>query len=398
MSEIDLARLAFALSAALHWVFVIVTLGLVPIVATLHTVAVATGNPRTEQLTRHLGQVYLINYATGIVSGLVMEFQIGMNWSGLGEVTGNVFGAPLAIETIVAFFAEATFLGLWIFGWRVLPRWLHVALIWLVVATAYLSAFWVLVANGFMHNPVGFELRDGVAVLTDFGAVLANRSTWLALAHIVGAAGWVGGFVVAGIGARMLLRDRADASGRTLVRIGIPIVAVAAPLLVVAGGMQFPFARTSDASVEFAASPGWADVLLGVMALFGVLTTLATWFAMLPLLIRTAVARVRPLLHLMVWMMPVPVLVAVCGWIVRETARQPWAVAGVVTVEDAATTLPVGMLAAFGVATVAVTATLLVVDWSLIARTIARGPEASALGAGPAADVGAPVVAQEVRY
>lgn len=164
-----LARVQFALTAGTHFLFVALTLGLATLVALTQTRAAVSGSAVHARMVRFWGQLYVVNYAVGIVTGLVMEFQFGLNWSGLSRVTGNVFGAPLALETIVAFFVESTFLGLWIFGWDRLNRWVHLALIWVVTLTAYLSAYFVLVANGWMQRPVGFEMVDGAARLTDAG-------------------------------------------------------------------------------------------------------------------------------------------------------------------------------------------------------------------------------------
>jgi cytochrome d ubiquinol oxidase subunit I len=192
MSAADLARLQFAATTGIHWLFVILTMGLVPLVAIMHTWGAFTRDPGKravrERMTRFWGQLYVINYAVGIVTGLVMEFQFGLSWSGLSKFAGNVFGAPLALETLIAFFAESTFLGMWIFGWGRMRRGVHVTLIWLVALTAYASAYWILIANGFMQHPVGYELRDGEAYLTDFAALLTNPSALIALAHITLAA------------------------------------------------------------------------------------------------------------------------------------------------------------------------------------------------------------------
>src|SRR5256885_7745078 len=154
-----------------------------------------TGRPVYERMTRYWGQLYVINYAVGIATGLVMEFQFGLNWSGLSRLTGDVFGAPLAMETLIAFFLESTLLGMWIFGWGRLSRGVQTLLIWGVAVTAYLSAFWVMVANAFLQHPVGYQIDgSGQARLTDFGALLGNPNLWFALFHLIAAALVVGGF------------------------------------------------------------------------------------------------------------------------------------------------------------------------------------------------------------
>src|SRR5687768_9795510 len=147
MDPLLIARLQFASTASIHFLFVAVTLGLVTLLVCLQTAGFVTKKPGYERLTRFWGTLYVINYVLGIATGLVMEFQFGLNWSGLSRYVGNVFGAPLAIETLVAFFLESTFLGMWIFGWHRLRRGVHLALLWGVAITAYASAFWAMAAN-----------------------------------------------------------------------------------------------------------------------------------------------------------------------------------------------------------------------------------------------------------
>ncbi len=159
----DLARIQFAMTSLYHFLFVPLTLGLAPLVAIMQTAWRRTGNDAWLRLTRFFGTLLLINFAIGVATGLVQEFQFGMNWSVYSEFVGNVFGAPLAIEGLAAFFLEATFLGLWIFGWNRLSPRVHLATIWLVVLGTWLSAYFILVANSWMQHPVGYELNNGRA-------------------------------------------------------------------------------------------------------------------------------------------------------------------------------------------------------------------------------------------
>ncbi|GAA3114200.1 cytochrome ubiquinol oxidase subunit I [Nonomuraea salmonea] len=198
MDTLDLARLQFALTAGAHFLFVALTLGLATLLAVVQTTATISGKDVHLRMTRFWGQLYIINYAMGIVTGLVMEFQLGLSWSGLTNYAGDVFGSALAIETLVAFFVESTFLGLWIFGWNKLNRWAHLALIWVVTLTAYASAFWILVANGFLQNPVGHVVEGGRLRLTDFGAMVANPAAQAAFWHVLVGGLIVGGFFMAG--------------------------------------------------------------------------------------------------------------------------------------------------------------------------------------------------------
>src|SRR5690554_2102289 len=142
----------------------------------MHTVWLRTGKEHWHRLTRFFGKILLINFALGVATGIVQEFQFGMNWSEYSRFVGDIFGAPLAIEGLLAFFVESTFLGLWIFGWDRLPRALHAACMWLVSIGTMLSAFFILAANSWMQHPVGYRVDEesGRAVLTDFWAVLTN--------------------------------------------------------------------------------------------------------------------------------------------------------------------------------------------------------------------------------
>lgn len=305
MDTLLLARLQFATTTSIHFLFVVVTLGLVTLLVGLQTAWVLTGDQKYERLTRFWGQLYVINYVLGIATGIVMEFQFGLNWSGLSRYVGNVFGAPLAIETLVAFFLESTFLGMWIFGWHRLRRGLHLALLWGVALTAYASAFWIMVANSWLQNPVGYEVRDGIAHLTDFGALLTNPSLGMAFGHVVSAALLVGGMLMAAVSAGHLIRRTPDhALHRTSLRIGLVTSACAITLVQGFGFAQFgpvgavqptkfgggPEAEALTAEWATRFGPGdytppvLASVGLGFMILIGF--TLGALWLLLPLLWR----------------------------------------------------------------------------------------------------------------
>ena len=192
MNPLFLSRLQFASTTIYHFFFVPLTIGLAVIVAVMETIYVRSGNEVYKRMTKFWGKLFVINFAMGIVTGIVQEFQFGMNWSEYSRYVGDVFGAPLAIETLTAFFLESTFLGIWMFGWDRLSKGLHAATIWLVALGSNLSAMWILVANSFMHNPVGYTLENGRAVMTDFFALLANPHFIWQFLHTV-----LGGFITA---------------------------------------------------------------------------------------------------------------------------------------------------------------------------------------------------------
>jgi cytochrome d ubiquinol oxidase subunit I len=185
VSSVDLARIQFATTSLYHFIFVPLTLGLAPLVAVMQTKWHRSGDEAWLRLTHFFGTLLLINFAIGVATGLVQEFQFGMNWSVYSKYVGNIFGAPLAIEGLVAFFLEATFLGLWIFGWDRLPPRVHLATIWLVALGTWLSAYFILVANSFMQHPVGYKVSGGVAQLTSIEALLTNRFGYYAMGHTI---------------------------------------------------------------------------------------------------------------------------------------------------------------------------------------------------------------------
>ena len=205
-----LARWQFGLTTLYHFLFVPLTLGMSFTVAIFQTAWFRTGNVKWLHLTRFFGRIFLINFAMGVVTGIVQEFQFGMNWSTYSRFVGDVFGAPLAFEGLMAFFFEATFIGLWIFGWDKLPKAVHLATIWIAAIGATLSAYFILAANAFMQNPVGYRMAaDGRrAELVDIGAVLTNRVALAAFPHTIFAAFMFTAGVIVAVSAWHMLRKR----------------------------------------------------------------------------------------------------------------------------------------------------------------------------------------------
>ncbi|GAA1307342.1 cytochrome ubiquinol oxidase subunit I [Saccharothrix xinjiangensis] len=376
MDALGLARLQFAVTTSFHFLFVLVTLGLVTLVAVTQTRAAFSADPVHGRMTRFWGRLYVVNYALGIATGIVMEFQFGLNWSGLSTFAGDVFGAPLAVETLVAFFLESTFLGLWIFGWDRLGRWVHLALIWLVALTAYASALWIMAANGFLQHPVGHELRDGVLRMTDFSALLTNPTFVTAFGHVCFAALTVGGVFLTGVSAYHFLRrtDEVDFFRRSL-RLGVVTTALATPALVGLGFAQIPIVEEHQPD-KFDAVGAVDGAGLGFMIQIGLVLLLVSWVTV-PLLARDLVVRLRFPLHLMVAGIPLPFVAAIGGWLFREIGRQPWLVQGLLTTEDALSHVDRGQLLVSFIGFTAVFAALAVADWALIARYARRGPASS---------------------
>ncbi len=198
----DLARWQFATTSIYHFLFVPVTIGLAFLVAILQTAWYRNGDPEYKRMTRFFGTLLLINVAVGVVTGLVQEFEFGMNWSLYSREVGGVFGAPLAMEGLAAFFLESTFIGLWVFGWDRLPKRLHLACIWAVSIGSMLSALFILVANSWMQHPVGYKLNSaGQAVLTNVWALFVNPTFVWGYAHVILASLVTGALVMLAVSA-----------------------------------------------------------------------------------------------------------------------------------------------------------------------------------------------------
>jgi cytochrome d ubiquinol oxidase subunit I len=252
-TTVDLARIQFATTSIYHFLFVPLTLGLGPIVATMQTIWHRTGDEAWLRLTRFFGTLFLINFAIGVATGLVQEFEFGMNWSVYSKFVGNVFGAPLAIEGLGAFFLESTFLGLWIFGWNRLSPRLHLATLWIAVAGSWLSGYFILVANSWMQHPVGYKIVNGQAQLTSVWALLSNGFALRAYLHTMLAGLIFGSMVVLGICCWHFLRGRDVDLFLKAAKLAL-IVAVPVTLLQLVVGNRFGAAVTSAQSMKIAAS------------------------------------------------------------------------------------------------------------------------------------------------
>lgn len=247
MEELDLARWQFGITTVYHFVFVPLTIGLATLVAIMQTIWHRTNDERWLRITKFFGKLLLVNFAIGVVTGIVQEFQFGMNWSEYSRFVGDVFGAPLAMEALAAFFVESTFLGLWIFGWEKLSRRVHLLCIWMVALSTTASAYFILAANSFMQHPVGAEWNAelGRAQLTDIGAVLTNPTTLAAFPHVITAAWLVGGTFVAGIAGWWIVRsvrrgevDKARTIYRPAAYVGLIAIVVSGIGLAITGDQQ----------------------------------------------------------------------------------------------------------------------------------------------------------------
>ena len=238
MDALGLARLQFAVTTIYHFLFVPLTIGLALTVAIMETIYVRTKNPAFKTMAQYWGRLFLINFAVGVVTGIIQEFQFGMNWASYSRFVGDVFGAPLAVEALLAFFLESTFIGVWIFGWDRLKPSAHALAIWLVAIGTSVSAFWILTANSFMQEPAGYAVVHGHAEMASFGALLANPQLWVEFPHVLFASVTTAAFFVAGISAYFLLRRQHVDLFRSSMKIALVLGAVATILLAVNGDAQ----------------------------------------------------------------------------------------------------------------------------------------------------------------
>ncbi|WP_329110549.1 cytochrome ubiquinol oxidase subunit I [Micromonospora sp. NBC_01699] len=246
MDALDVARWQFGVTTVYHFLFVPLTIGLSLLVAVLQTLWHRTDNERYLKLTKFYGKLFLINFAMGIVTGIVQEFQFGMNWSDYSRFVGDVFGAPLAIEALLAFFLESTFLGLWIFGWDRLPRRVHLATIWAAAIGSTLSAYFILAANSWMQHPVGYRINPdtGRAELTDIWAVLTNKVTLATFPHTLAGCFLVAGSLMVSVALWHLIRrptthSATDTSAfRFAARFGAVVTLTAAAGVLISGDFQ----------------------------------------------------------------------------------------------------------------------------------------------------------------
>lgn len=233
-----LSRIQFAFTVSFHIIFPSFTIGLAAFIATLLVRWRMTGEERFHRLARFWTKIFAISFSMGVVSGIVLSYQFGTNWSRFSEVVGNVVGPLIGYEVLTAFFLEATFLGVMLFGWKHVSPNMHAAAAVLVALGTSLSAFWILSANSWMHTPQGFEMKDGVAHPVNWLAIIFNPSFPYRFSHMYTAAFLTTSLVVLSVGARYLVQDRFHEEAKTMIRMGLGMVAVLAPLQLVLGDMH----------------------------------------------------------------------------------------------------------------------------------------------------------------
>jgi len=430
-----LSRIQFGLTVGFHFIFVPLSIGLILFTAIMETLYVRTGDPKYKTLTKFWGKLFTINFLLGVVTGVAMEFQFGTNWSRYSEFMGDIFGSPLAVEALMAFFLESTMLGIWIFGWNKLSKKMHLLAGWLVVLGTHLSAVWIIAANGFMQNPVGYVLRNNRAELVNFWEVLFNPYAWYMYIHTIFACYSVGAFFILAVSAYHLLRrqnvDMMKASvriatvfaviatlgnaitghfnGRNVAirqptklaamealwesgsNVGMPLIVVpdaanernAVELLKIPGLTSWLAYGSTDAYVQGlkdvppaerppVAPTFWSfRLMVGVGVLMLLLAVLALWHERKGTLMER-----KTLLKFLHWSFPLPYISTTLGWMVAEVGRQPWTVYGLITTSDSVSPVALADVVTSVALVVIFYAILVGLDVYLLVRYAKAGPEA----------------------
>ncbi|MEA2939011.1 MAG: cytochrome bd ubiquinol oxidase subunit [Alphaproteobacteria bacterium] len=431
-----IARLQFAFTVIFHIIFPTFTIGLSAYIATLLVMWSATGQERYQRLARFWTKIFAVSFAMGVVSGVVLSYQFGTNWSRFSVFAGNVVGPLIGYEVLTAFFLEASFLGVMLFGWGRVPEWLQVfSAIAVAIGTA-ISTFWILAANSWMHTPTGHEIVDGVAVPLDWWEIIFNPSFPYRLAHMLNAAYLTAGFVVLAVGARYLLAGRHPDQARSMMRMALGLLAVLAPLQLLLGDMhglntlKHQPMKVAAMEAHWDTGPGdfhvfaWPDeqaetnhYALSIpqgsslilthrlngqfpglkevppqdrppvkTVFFAFRIMLAIGFSMIAaalvgawLLWRGVLFETRWYLHIVARGWWIGFTAVAAGWIVTESGRQPWVVYGLKRTADAVSPVSAATLASSLALFVAVYGIVFAMGIYYINRLIARGPQGRAL-------------------
>jgi len=432
MDVVLLSRLQFATATMFHFLFVPFTLGLSFLVAYMETRYVKTGDETYLRMTKFWGKLFLINFAIGVVTGITLEFQFGTNWSRYSAYVGDIFGSLLAIEATTSFFLESTLIGVWIFGWKKLSKKAHAAVMWLIAVASTFSAVWILIANAWMQNPVGYTIRDGRAELVDFVAVLFQKYAIFKFIHTVSAAYVLSAFFVMGVSAYHLLKKQKIEFFTRSFRIALVFGLIFSFVVVVMGDLNgvvvaekqptklaameslwetttrapvylfaLPDEENERNKIEIGAMPGMLSFLVrhdinaeirglnafpkeerppvlitsfafkGMVGLgfYFILATILGWWK------RNRLVDSPKYLKLMLLSIPLPYMACELGWIVAEVGRQPWIVYGLMKTSDAVSPIATSQVLTTLIGFVLVYGLLGVTGFYLIAKNALKSPE-----------------------
>jgi cytochrome d ubiquinol oxidase subunit I len=432
MDPLFLSRLQFTATTLFHFLFVPLTLGLSILVAVMETQYVRTGDETYLRMTKFWGKLFLINFAVGVVTGITLEFQFGTNWSRYSAYVGDIFGSLLAIEATAAFFLESTLIGVWVFGWKRLSPKAHATVMWLVAGASNLSAIWILTANGWMQNPVGYAIQNGRAELQDFGAVVFNKFSILQILHVLPAALVLAAFFVMGISAYHLLKKHHIDFFTKSFKIGLTFGLVFSIFIALEGdfharhvtevqpaklaAMESLWETTTQAPIHLIALPSEEEErniiqigsIPGILSFLGhhdfdaeikglkdfpkderppvlltfvsfrLMVALGTYFILVTILgfvLRNKLMEYPLYLKLMLFSVPLPYLAIEFGWLLAEVGRQPWLVYGIMKTSAGVSPIDIVQVATSLVAFVLVYALLGAVGYYLIIKKAVKGPE-----------------------
>jgi cytochrome d ubiquinol oxidase subunit I len=425
-----LSRLQFAITVAFHFLFVPLTLGLALLVAGMETVYYRNKAETWRKMADFWGGIFKINFAIGLVTGLAMTFQFGTNWGAYSEFMGDVFGPPLAVEALLAFFLEGTFFGAWIFLDRSRQK-LKAFSMWMVALGTNMSALWIITANGFMQNPVGYEMAadGGKVVMTDFFALLTNSYVWYMLVHTLLAAYLLTSFLIMGVCACHFLKRNNNEVFKRSFSIAVAIALATAVMLPVLGHgyaqyvtelqpakgaamdaiwetgsreplylIQVPDPNTASNSIQLLGVPGLASFLytgsfsgtitglnqlpqdelppVGIVFWsFRLMTILGSLFiveAIAGLYLQKSgkLYTSDKYLKLLIWSIPLPYIAIIAGWIVAEVGRQPWIVYGLLKTAKGISSVPTANVLLSIVIISAIYLILMVFEIYLIKKTV----------------------------
>ncbi len=433
MDALMLSRLQFAAATFFHFLFVPLTLGLSVLLAIMETAYVRTGNEEYRRMARFWGKIFLINFAIGVVTGITLEFQFGTNWSRYSEYVGDIFGSLLAIEATVAFFLESTFVAVWAFGWKRLSPKAHAITIWLVAFASNLSAIWILIANSWMQNPVGYVIKNGRAQLYSLTAVITQPFAWYTIAHTISAAYILASFFVMGVSAWHLLKKNEISFFKKSFRIAVTFALIFTIVEVVQGDMhagevakyqpaklaameslwnttksapEYLFAIPDPARerniVQFGKIPGLLSFLAyrhfdaevkGLKAFprsdrppviipyfsFRIMVALGFFFlvtAIIGFIRRNSIEAHSGLLKVFLFAIPLPYLACECGWMLTEVGRQPWVVYGLMKTSQAVSPIAASQVGISLAAFVVVYTILGIIAFRLMLDQARKGPQA----------------------
>ncbi len=432
MDAVLLSRLQFAAATMFHFLFVPLTLGLSFMVAYMETKYVRTGDETYLSMTKFWGKMFLINFALGVVTGITLEFQFGTNWSRYSAYVGDIFGSLLAIEATTSFFLESTLIGVWIFGWNKISKKAHATVMWLIAGAGSMSAVWIIIANGWMQHPVGFDIRNGRAELVDFWAVVTNTFALLQLVHVLAGAFVLSGFFVMGISAYHLLKKQNVTFFTRSFKTGLVVGLIASLVVAVEGDFHasevgkvqpaklaametlwetttraplylftWPSEKDERNLIEIGGIPGMLSLLarknidaevrglkdfprderppvlltaysfkgMVILGMYFILITFIGFF------LKDRLTESPLFLKLMIVSIPLPYIANQLGWIVAEVGRQPWIVYGLMKTSDAVSPITASQVGISLTAFILVYGALGAIGFYLITKIAVKGPE-----------------------